>query len=82
MAGHQPALDVGIGGDEGRDRVLTALGPDEEGTRGWVADRPGGQQPAGFDLPRDVRQVLLAQLCGYSIREDDDTGEIELVPVA
>jgi hypothetical protein len=30
----------------------------------------------------DEGQVLLAQLCGYSIREDDDTGEIELVPVA
>ena len=30
----------------------------------------------------DEGQARLAQLCGYRILEDDDTGEIELVPVA
>ena len=30
----------------------------------------------------DEGQPLLAQLCGYRILEDDDTGEVELVPVA
>src|SRR3954464_6207566 len=30
----------------------------------------------------DEGQPLLAELCGYRILEDDDTGEVELVPVA
>jgi hypothetical protein len=30
----------------------------------------------------DEGQARLAQLCGYRLLEDDDTGEIELVPVA
>jgi uncharacterized protein with PhoU and TrkA domain len=29
----------------------------------------------------DEGQTRLAQLCGYRILEDDDTGEVELVPV-
>jgi uncharacterized protein with PhoU and TrkA domain len=30
----------------------------------------------------DEGQALLAERCGYQIREDDDTGEIELLPAA
>jgi uncharacterized protein with PhoU and TrkA domain len=30
----------------------------------------------------DEGQALLAERCGYHIREDDDTGEIELLPAA
>lgn len=49
--------------------------------------RPRGQVRIEADdqligIGPDEGQARLAQLCGYHILEDDDTGEIELVPVA
>ena len=49
--------------------------------------RPRGQVrlQAGDELIAsgpDEGQSVLAERCGFQIREDDDTGEIELVPAS
>jgi uncharacterized protein with PhoU and TrkA domain len=45
--------------------------------RGHVSLRAGDELIASGP---DEGQALLAQRCGFQLREDDDTGEIELVP--
>ena len=47
--------------------------------RGHVRLRAGDELIASGP---DEGQPLLAERCGYRLREDDDTGEIELVPAA
>ena len=75
------ALRIGCSGQ----RCVPADAPRVEGP--WRGTCPRGhvRLGAGDELIAsgpDEGQAKLAELCGYRVLEDDDTGEIELVPSA
>ena len=76
--------DAARGAARGRDRLLPARDPPRRPVPVPAARRRCGSQ-AGDELIAsgpDEGQALLAERCGYRLVEDDDTGEIELVPRA